>query len=294
MKVSVVISACNNRAKLFGRSLYTFTKQTLPKEEFELILVDDAKRDDLFDLCKKYHEEHNINFQYVRIDPEKGFHPAKSFTPALTNNVGFRCALAGVVVITGPEIMQAENNMKVAASMINRKECAYGLVYSSSPMFNEYISRKKDWKKQPFSAILKYPGAVIDCLTRPPHPPAYWFCMAVKKEYVFKIRGVDEKFLGGICGEDDDFANRMRMSGVTPVFEHNIVGIHQDHSVNDRDDGNHNVRFDTVNWEKLRSHNLKIMYANLREKVVVANEDHEWGDLNTIIERESFGLSAVE
>jgi glycosyltransferase involved in cell wall biosynthesis len=283
MKVSVVISVCDNRESLFDRALFTYCKQTFSKRDFEIVVVDDAQRNDLIDLCKSYHKSHNINFQYIRVDQSKSFYDVRSFTPALTNNVGFRCALGDVVVITGPEILQAENNLAVASTMNNRQQCAYGLVYLSNSLFNEYMEKGNGWKKKSFSEILAFPGAKADCLTRPPHPPAYWYFMAVKKEYVFKIRGVDEKFLGGICGEDDDFANRMKQSGIKPVFDHRIVGIHQDHSIIDKKD-KHNVRF-TTEWNILKSHNLKIMKENLRNRKTAVNLFHEWGNPNCIIEK---------
>lgn len=283
MKVSVVISACDNREKLFDRALHTYSKQTLPKDDFEIVMVDDAKRDDLLYLCKKYHEKNGINFQYIKVDQSKSFYDVKSFTPALTNNVGFRCALGDVVIITGPEILQAENNLAIASTMVNRQQCAYGLVYLSSPLFNDYMSKNDGWKRRPFVEILEYPGAKVDCLTRPPHPPAYWFFMAVRKEYVLRIRGVDERFLGGICGEDDDFANRMRMFGVQPVFEHRMVGIHQNHSIPDKTD-NHSIRF-TSDWNILKSHNLGIMRKNLQERKIVVNVFHEWGDPDSIVDK---------
>ena len=44
MMISVVISACDNRVPLFGRSLDTFASQSMRKSDFELVVVDDAAR----------------------------------------------------------------------------------------------------------------------------------------------------------------------------------------------------------------------------------------------------------
>lgn len=284
MKVSVIISACPNREELFERSLYTYTKQAFSKEEFEILLVDDGDRRELFQLCKDFHKYYGLRFQYIKIDPSKSSYPIKSFTPALTNNVGFRMSEGEVVVITGPETMQAENNIKVAYTMSERRQCAYGLVFRASQEFNNHLKRV-DWRKDRFSDILRYPGAQAECRTRPPHPPAYWYCMAVARGYVMQIRGVDEKFLEGICAEDDDFSNRMRFCGVTPIFEHNIVGIHQNHDSGDADDPTHNIR-QTNKWDELRRHNINLMHENIRKGDPVANKNHVWGNLQTIVEKE--------
>jgi glycosyltransferase involved in cell wall biosynthesis len=285
MKVSVIISACPNREKLFERSLYTYSKQNFDKKEFEILLVDDGDRYELLELCKHAHEEYGLQLRYIKIDPSKSFCPIKSFTPALTNNVGFRMAEGEVVVITGPETLQAENNISVAYTMINRQECAYGLVYRASPEFNNQLEQT-GWKNATFSQVLSYAGAKADCRTRPPHPAAYWYCMAVAKKHVMQIGGVDERFLGGICGEDDDFANRMRFVGITPVFEHKIIGIHQNHDSCDSCNLKHNIR-QSQKWNDLRNHNLNLMYENIKNKDPFANKTHVWGNLETI-EKEVF------
>lgn len=282
MKVSVIISACPNREELFERSLFTYSKQNFDKKDFEILLIDDGDRSELLGLCELAHVDYGLQFRYIKIDPSKSSYPIKSFTPALTINIGFRMAEGDVVVITGPETMQAENNMAEAYTLVNRRQCAYGLVFRASKEFNEHLTQT-NWRDQPFMDILKYPGAQAECRTRPPHPPAYWYCMAVARGYVMQIRGVDEKFLGGICAEDDDFANRMKFAGVTPVFEHKIIGIHQNHDSGDAADPTHNVR-KTSKWDEMRKHNISIMHENIKRGDPVANRDHIWGNLDTIVE----------
>lgn len=282
MKVSVIISLCNNREKHFKRSLQTYAKQNIDKKDFEILLIDDGIRDEYIDLAKKAHDESGINFKYIRIDPTKGKYQAKSFTPALTNNVGFKKAEGNVVVITGPETLWAENNISIASKMIDRKECAYGLVYRAGPEFNKWIGNNPFYLKLPFTQLLSGPGAMDDCRTVPPHPARYWYFMAVKKKYVEAIRGCDERFLKGICGDDDDFGNRMKFSGIEPVFEHRMVGIHQDHSGGDKIDEVHKIRWNNK-WKKLRQINLNYMNENIKKGDPIVNKNHKWGDPNTII-----------
>jgi hypothetical protein len=136
--------------------------------------------------------------------------------------------------------------------------------------------------------LLQIPGAKASCLTMPPHPPAYWYFMCVAKKYVDMIGGVDERFLGGICAEDDDFANRMRMAGVTPVFEHHIVGIHQDHSREDNGDGVHIDRNEKAMLH-LRIHNTTLMKDNLVKGDPVTNVGHDWGSSTLITLHEFYG-----
>jgi glycosyltransferase involved in cell wall biosynthesis len=289
MKVSVVISACDNRIAMFGRALDTWASQTMPKQDFELLVVDDAQREDLRALCRERALADGLNILFIRIDKNRSVIPVKSFIPALTNNVGFRRASGEVVVVTGPETLQATRNLEVAWTMRDRMECAYGLVFKANTVATDYIAKGWDrLRKLPIEHILQIPGAKADCLTIPPHPPAYWYFMCVAKQHIVNIGGVDERFLGGLCGEDDDFANRMRASGVTPVFEHRIVGIHQDHSREDHGDGIHVDRRHGSGLS-LKAHNLVLMRDNLARKVVKVNEGHDWGSANLIVFDEAFG-----
>lgn len=288
MKVSVIISICDNRYGMFKRSLDTWNKQTMDKKDFELIVVDDAKRDDILELCKEYSSK-GLQFQFIRIDNSKCDKPITTFLPILSNNVGFRLARGKVVVITGPETLQSENNLEVSYTLKGRKECAYGLVYRSNIKFIDKIESEWDtYLTRSFENILNIPGAKADCRTCPPHPPAYWYYMAVSKKYVEDIGGVDEDFATGICAEDDDFSNRMRLSGVTPVFENRIIGIHQDHSLEDMKDPKHNIRGKEEGLA-LRKFNVDLMRKNLSNKKIIANSDHIWGDEKVIVEEFLFG-----
>lgn len=279
MKVSIVISACDGRERLFERSLLSLERQTMPKDEFEVVMVDDADRRGLRDLCAGASES-GLRFRYIRIDPSKSYVPAASFTPALTNNVGFRHAAGEVVVVTGPETLHGEWNVEIA-SQVAANRCEYGLVFRADKGFEEWISADDSHVRLPMGAMLRAPGARADCRTKPPHPPAYWYWMAVRKSNVEAIGGCDEEFMRGICGDDDDFANRMRMRGVIPVFNHQMVGIHQDHSSTDRTD-NHSVRF-TAKWGQLRKINRMTLNRRIRSGDPVANRDHVWGDPETVI-----------
>jgi glycosyltransferase involved in cell wall biosynthesis len=286
MKVSVVISICNNREALMARSLHTWARQTLLKKEFELIIVDDAQRDEIKDLCVRFHKETGLQFQYVQIDNSRCDVPITTFLPILSNNVGIRKAIGDVIVITGPETLQGRSNLKVASSMIKRKQCAYGTCYKSNSAFVAELERNwKAHKNRSMTGFLKMEGAAVDCLTRPPHPPAYWYIMAVAKKYIEAIGGVDESFATGYCGEDDDLANRMRMFGVQPIFEYGIVGIHQDHSVQDKALKSHTIR-NEAQGKALRQKNIELMHKNLKEGKIVANTDHIWGDEKVIVSHE--------
>jgi len=228
-------------------------------------------------LCRERSQADGLKIQFIRIDKTKSVIPVKSFIPVLTNNVGFRNAKGEVVVVTGPETLQASTNLEVAWTMRDRRQCAYGLVFKANVPATDYIAKGWDRLKHlPLNHLLQIPGAKAECMTRPPHPPAYWYFMSVAKKHVEHIGGIDERFLGGLCAEDDDFSNRMKMAGIEPVFEHGIIGIHQDHSREDFGDGVHiDRRQEAV--RHLRAHNIALMRDNLAKGNAMANAGHDWG-----------------
>jgi glycosyltransferase involved in cell wall biosynthesis len=271
---------------MMSRSLDTWARQTLDKNDFELIIVDDASRNDIKDLCFKSHKKMDIQFQYIRIDSSRCDVPITTFLPILTNNVGIRKSRGNVVVITGPETLQGEENLSVASTMANKNKCGYGLCFKSNVEFVSELDKNWDrYKNKHITDLIKMKGAAVSCLTRPPHPPAYWYIMAVAKKHIEKIGGVDEAFATGYCAEDDDFANRMHMAGIRPVFEHRIMGIHQDHSIQDAKDRIHSIR-NEQEGRKLRQKNIDLMRQNLRNGKMVANQDHIWGDEKVITSHE--------
>lgn len=288
MKVSVIISACGNRQVLFSHSLDTWIKQTLPKEEFEIVIVDDFLRIEYDSLCEKY-SQMGLNFQLVRIDRQKNKIVPKTFIPVLTNNIGIKMARGEVIVITNPETLQKETNLEESYKMKDKRECAYGLVFKANKESTSHL--KENWtqiKENNFQDILNVRGTQAECLTTPPHPPAYLYYMAVNKKYAIDIGGFDERFLEGLCAEDDDFANRMKMFGINPVFNYKIMGVHQDHSGNDNNDNIHVSRY-SEEGKKLWEHNKKIMQQNMLEKNIVVNKLNGWGDMSIITSHQIFG-----
>lgn len=280
IKVSVIISVFN-RESFFERSLYLWSRQTLPKNEFELIVVDDKSIHDIKGLCKKYAENTGLQFQYILVDRFKGAIEPKGWTPALSNNIGLKLARGSVIVITGPETLQKETNLELSWACANEGKCIYGNVYRSNLAFVEAI--KDNWKIS-FDDFLKISGSKADTSVI---TGWWWYYMSIRKEHLLAINGVDEKYMLGIAAEDDNIALRIKASGVPLVREPNIEGIHQDHSKEDRED-KHSFRFDKRKWNELRKINVEMLKAWEKSREPVANRGIDWGSEKAIIEKEIF------
>jgi len=100
------------------------------------------------------------------------------------------------------------------------------------------------------------------CYCGPENPRPYFFCGAIRREWIMKLRGFDEDYQG-YGYEDDDMADRLRRSGVT--FEFTDIEVeHQWHPPA-------GLQGDLSKGEA--------MYAAKRQEPVERNLGREWGVL---------------
>ena len=69
--ISIIISA-RNEEKNIEECLSQIEKQNFPKENFELIIVDDASNDATFQLAKQFLEKSSLNFQIIQQKEHQG------------------------------------------------------------------------------------------------------------------------------------------------------------------------------------------------------------------------------
>jgi len=285
IKVSVIISM-KNRADFLNRTLFTYAKQTMSKKEFEIIIVDDGSTDDILGLCKKHAKISGLQFQHIRVDSSKGAIKQKGWTPALTNNIGFKKARGSVLVITGPETLQKETNMEQTWKACHGPTCVYGVVYKSNERFVDAIKKNLKWiEYEYFKTLMNDHKADLE---RPSTGGFWWYYAATRKEYIMTARGVDERFMLGISGEDDDFAARMRFLGLRLMHDHDILGIHQNHSREDRVDATHKFRFNRSKWRNLRAYNLGLLMDCRKSGDPIVNKGINWGAEEAIVDMEVF------
>lgn len=282
IKVSVVISIYNRR-DFFQRTLITYVKQTLLKKEFELVIIDDGSSEDILGLCKEYALKYGLQFQYILIDKSKGAIAPKGFTPALSNNIGFKEARGSVIVITGPESLQGSRNLEFSWNGANKGYCVYGNIFRSSHQFVDEL-KKQNWSNMNFDDMAKLPGAKTDASVL---KGWWWYYVAVRKEHLLAINGVNERFMEGMTGEDDDFALRMSYSGVPLLRNNEIIGIHQDHSREDKKDV-HAFRFNKKVWMQLREFSARLLKEWTTHMDPVTNRNIDWGSVKAIIKKEVF------
>lgn len=104
MKISLVICVWNT-SHLLKRSIETYIAQDFPKDDWELIVVDDNSFDDVREAIKP--AEGKINIKYIRLDHNYGM---RGNTVAF--NTGFDAAEGEIIAETTPETMFTSNTIR--------------------------------------------------------------------------------------------------------------------------------------------------------------------------------------
>lgn len=222
MKLSVIIPIFN-RVNLFTLGLKSLVANNFPKNDWELIVVDDRSTMDVSEAWKDL----DINVKHIRIDPQthhayRGYH-----TPALAINIGIKHASGDVICITQPEILHDKENLQRGYDQALQNTQVFGKVMLTTGAFTKTILQEHN-QGHSFDVYwadgLEKAGHVF------PDNELYWYVYFVKKTHALAVHGVDEEYLKGVYAEDDDFKERLRIWGILPELNRGIRGIHIDHS----------------------------------------------------------------
>jgi glycosyltransferase involved in cell wall biosynthesis len=218
MKLSVIIPIYN-RSELFTYGLASLAAQDF--KEWELVLVDDRSTEDL---SKVYELFPGLQVKHIKIDPREHPHYKGYHTPAYAINVGVRHAEGEVICITQPEMIHSPKSLQQGWGNAMQDVNVFAKVVLSHPKFPMWL---RENHQKPFNTLWQEAvkkGQVFQ------DNELYWYIAFVKKKYHEDINGVNELYMEGVYGEDDEWKERLRSHGVLPELNRNIRGIHIDHS----------------------------------------------------------------
>ncbi|MEP9409900.1 MAG: tetratricopeptide repeat protein [Candidatus Brocadia sp.] len=96
-----------NRAEYLARSLHLFSKQSFPREAFEIIIIDSSS-DNTREVIKEAVRKYGLNIRYFFIPP-----PAHGLEPCISwNNKSVKQARGDVIVWTHPEVLFSEHMLE--------------------------------------------------------------------------------------------------------------------------------------------------------------------------------------
>jgi glycosyltransferase involved in cell wall biosynthesis len=299
--VSSVLSI-HNRSKLFKRALQGYLWQTMPAENWEIVLVDDCSTEDLSETYK--HLIGRINLRHVRFDHTRhplfkaknpGWTPGQKknwyHTPALTINLGMHVARGPIISLCHPEILHAPENFELAAIRILKEEAVYlfGTTFLGTQESNKWLDRNPSWVNFGWKGFLgRVAGHTLEKYT----VDKYWYTSFLPRIAGRTVGGVDFEYLNGVAGEDDDFRDRVDLAGYAGTWAPELEGMHQNH---DDESEAHRVRT-TDEWKRGLAHN-RALYAQrkaTKRYPSPANAGADWTAKECFVEERRFSVGSKE
>jgi GT2 family glycosyltransferase len=274
-KVSIVMTG-RNRTPLLERTLAALCFwQTFPRKAAEFVYVDDQsdQPDELKRILKRF-QGFFYKTTLVHMDKRRSEIPVAHNSPALGINLGVKMAENEIIYKTDPECLPITETVNFALKYFDPS-----LIWFASTR----ILTVKETEK--FELIDKaHPLEIQKGLVNMPElwyisersRLAYWFGAIFSRSLHMSIGGVDEEFLRGFAGEDDDWAERMVRAGAAWRWSEGFQILHQYHG-SDNDKWHHSqAHLDNINRLKLSRAEVKIQVNLDREwasdKVVLATE----------------------
>jgi Glycosyl transferase family 2 len=187
--VSIVLTTFNRPTQL-NITLQSISKQNFPN--LEIIVVDDGADEKTEGICRSYGAE------YIKIN-----RPLTDVvrTPALPNNIGIRHARGDVIILQNAECKHVDpSTIEKLVSSVTDTNVVFAKVYALNPE-----------------------GQITDLYCGKSNPRPFFFCGAIKKFWLEKIRGFDEEYTDSGY-DDDDLGARLQKEGV--AFNFTDIEVH--------------------------------------------------------------------
>ncbi|MBT2724653.1 glycosyltransferase family 2 protein [Bacillus sp. ISL-46] len=261
IKYSVVIPVYNRKEQLL-LTLTAFERQTYPRGNFEVIVVNDGSTDHLEEFLKDYNS--SFNLIYRNIDSRKG--------PAAARNLGVNEANGEYIIFCDPDFLVCPNFIEIhdlyhgrykRSVVSGTPQCFKGVYTHYYPQFKErekrkcydVLSKSGLWKDeylqsynlveiitqqdirenfsnlyQVMSRLDQFSEKMKTEYTKIDVAPWMLFitrCVSLKKKYILRIGGFDENFPRG---EDWELGYRIhKQLGLSFIPIKETVGYHQEH-----------------------------------------------------------------
>ena len=204
--VSVVIPTYNNSG-VIGDCLKSVAGSDYPKEDFEVVVVDDGSRDDTRDVVGKF-VEGSGNIKYI-YQENRG--------PAAARNAGIRNARGDFILLTDADCVVPKDWIKRMLEALKESDVVGGSLTpaSSETLYEEFEQSRRD---RLYGAQKKFVDLLPSCN------------LAFPKRIWTEVNGFDESFRYPSF-EDYDYCKRIRNKGYRILYDPSIGVVHK-HSTN--------------------------------------------------------------
>jgi len=212
IKLSVIIPTYN-RADVLAMTLDSLGKQTVRKDSFEVIIVDDGSNSQQINAIKKNIHDRQFSTRFFR-QKHKG--------PAAARNLGIRKALGEIVLIINDDTVPTRD-------LISRH-----LVFHHKHPQENYgllglVTWHPDIEVTPFMQWLENGGPYFSFNSikgRTANWIQFWTCnISLKKRFLLSCGTFDESFPDA-AWEDTELGYRLSLSGLILRFDRRALGYH--------------------------------------------------------------------
>jgi glycosyltransferase involved in cell wall biosynthesis len=274
MKLSIIIPTYN-RAALLDVTLRACSRQSLARDQFEVIVVDDGSRDETESVASKY--EDKLALEYVR-QWDRGFRAAGA------RNLGIAAASNPVCVFIDCGVLLHSTALEVHSKLHEgRHVAAAGYVYgfSQGEEHHREVAELVDPDDVDGSVVRLMKSekhddlreevyrSVDDQLVRLPAPWAiFWSChTSVRREALLSAGLFDGSFRTW-GAEDDDLAFRLQRLDVPFVLARAASSVHYPHSK------------DETSNRQSGLDNLRRMYGKYQDPIILRRIEMGWDGVN--------------
>jgi glycosyltransferase involved in cell wall biosynthesis len=209
VKLTVVVPT-HNRSHLLGQCLRGLLDQTLPADQYEVVVVDDGSTDDTLQVVKE------VGAPASRL---RSFHQENK-GPAAARNYGTREARGGLILFTGDDCLPDKH---LLAEHVDAHESGgdVGVV--------GHIAWHPDLEVTPFMSFLEQ-GVQFDFGDiEDPGDVSFWYCyssnLSLPRRRLEEVGGFDEDFKHA-AWEDIELGYRLRQRGLRLVYRSGAITYH--------------------------------------------------------------------
>jgi len=279
MKLSIVISTLDRTIQL-DRTLFSLCKwQNYEPADVELVVVvDRTKVWGDFGWVMRNYRRYFYKITLIEINSDRMSQKGVTGNPSLGINIAVKAAENEIILKTDAECTPITETVSESIKLFDENKLWFFCVRMLTERETEQMGEGFD-SIHP-DALYKKKLTQIDGLwyitERQRYP--YWFGAVFSRQRFMEIGGLDEEFMKGFAGEDDEWAERMARNGVRWDWSATLKILHQYH-------GDWSQR-----WIHTEPHftNIRRLQWSRDNAVMRANEGLDWGSDKYIIRKETF------
>ncbi|MCD6169778.1 MAG: glycosyltransferase [Candidatus Latescibacteria bacterium] len=207
--VSVIIPSRNNKSILL-KTLNSLSRQTIPPEQYEVIVVDDGSTDGTEESISQVNPPFELRYYYQEFKGQSA-----------ASNLGIKKARGHFTLLTCSDIIAKENLLEEHLRTHNR--------FKEDIVVLGYIPYSPEIKVTPFMEFLITDGPLFAYQLiedKDDVPPLFLYApnVSVKTKRLIEVGMFDEEFKYG--AQDSDLGIRLRLRGLRMVYNEKAIGYH--------------------------------------------------------------------